>query len=519
MPTSLFLRSRKLSAALSIFLLTAFHLCLAEGTKPTSATIDIFYTGKRRGNLEPCGCRSRQAGGLQYEATLYDTLANTSTSLRLDAGEWTNLAVEQHPLDALKSRYILRALGLMHFDAVGVGAADAHLSPEFFRSLTEKHPQGLPPLLAANVFEKELTAPPAFPAWRIVRKTLADGTPLTVGLTAASDAAPSGPRLEPYQVPANPGEPSGAPPQPAPWAAAAVSSATQAAAYRIAPAREALAPVVAELRPKVDLLVVLFAGDMTAARELARALPEVDCIVAGVMPLAQRESSAREGRVSILAARGIFGREVGRARLERRGREGWRLAGTPESIAVGPEFSEKQGLAGLIAGFREETHALEVALPSPNALKIYAGVATCAKCHKVEYERWKKTRHAGALQTLMDKGQQFNPECLKCHVTGHQQSNGFYTLTHAPSLKMTNVQCEICHGPARDHAETQQKLADNVRNWLAPKVYQELLQHAEQVKPTVKIPESTCLKCHTMENDGEFVYGVKLMKVTCMAIR
>lgn len=143
------------------------------------------------------------------------------------------------------------------------------------------------------------------------------------------------------------------------------------------------------------------------------------------------------------------------------------------------------------------------------AAKIYGGAQSCAKCHEKEYASWKKTPHARALQTLIDKGQQFNPECLKCHVTGYRQANGFYTVKHGPSLKLAGVQCEICHAPAKDHADTQTKLADNVQNWMEAKAYQALVSHAKQVKPSSNADEPFCKKCHTPENDNNFNSGTK----------
>ena len=39
--------------------------------------LDILYTGKRRSNLEPCGCKRTEQSGLQYEASIYEQYATT----------------------------------------------------------------------------------------------------------------------------------------------------------------------------------------------------------------------------------------------------------------------------------------------------------------------------------------------------------------------------------------------------------------------------------------------------------
>lgn len=480
--------------------------------KSSSATLDLFFIGKRHSNLEPCGCRSNQTSGLQYEATIYDKLAPTSSSLRLDTGEWTNLLIEQSPLDAMKTRYLLRGMKMMGLDAVGVGASDTHLSPDYLKSMTEKYPQGLPNLVSANVMRRDAPGKPAFTPYLILKKRLADGKPVTIGITAATTPTLSTRRVEPGELPIlTAGAAAGTAVMVRPDTR--VTSISQPANYLIVPALDALQPVLAELRPKVDLLLVLYSGDFESARALTQGLAGVDCLVVDSHPVENGRYSIREGRTTILAVQNIFGREVARARMERTGSEGWELTKEPEYLSVGPAFAETKPLADLIGEFKKETQTLTVPLPPYNVEQIYAGAAVCARCHPQVAESWKQSRHSQALQTLVDKAQQFNLECLRCHVTGYRQANGFYAVSHAPSMKMAGVQCEVCHGPAKEHADLQTKLADNVKNWMEPAQYQVLVDHARKIKPQVKVPESTCLNCHTTENDGHFVYAVKVLTI------
>ena len=44
-----------------------------------------------------------------------------------------------------------------------------------------------------------------------------------------------------------------------------------------------------------------------------------------------------------------------------------------------------------------------------------------------------------------------NLDCVGCHVTGYDKPGGS-TVTHVEGL--TDIQCEICHGPASRHAES-----------------------------------------------------------------
>jgi hypothetical protein len=78
----------------------------------------------------------------------------------------------------------------------------------------------------------------------------------------------------------------------------------------------------------------------------------------------------------------------------------------------------------------------------------YVGTEACADCHSDAVDFWKKTVHAQAWQTLVDRGQQLDFECIGCHVTGWDKPGGS-NLAHNDKLR--DVQCETCHGPGSIH--------------------------------------------------------------------
>jgi hypothetical protein len=79
----------------------------------------------------------------------------------------------------------------------------------------------------------------------------------------------------------------------------------------------------------------------------------------------------------------------------------------------------------------------------------YVGVEVCAKCHAAARQVWDRTPHAGAYATLSSQYKEFNLDCVGCHVTGYEKPGGS-TVAHVD--KLTNVQCEVCHGPGSRHA-------------------------------------------------------------------
>lgn len=139
----------------------------------------------------------------------------------------------------------------------------------------------------------------------------------------------------------------------------------------------------------------------------------------------------------------------------------------------------------LAAGEANVKAAASTPVPPPAKGKAsYVGMEQCADCHDEAYELWKQTRHAGAWKTLVDRGQQFDYECIGCHVTGWGQPGGS-NLAHNESLR--DVQCETCHGPGSIHVAKggDERPFAIVRN------------------PDMKLCAS---QCHTKEHSDTFDY-------------
>jgi hypothetical protein len=126
------------------------------------------------------------------------------------------------------------------------------------------------------------------------------------------------------------------------------------------------------------------------------------------------------------------------------------------------------------------------------------GFAACAQCHQAQTAFWESTGHARAYQTLVRENQQFNLDCLPCHVTrgrssGKERKELRQGLLNLPqSLQV--VGCESCHGAARAHAG-----------------------NPKQVRPQRKADQGICLACHSKERSPGFDFTRYIMKVACPA--
>lgn len=117
----------------------------------------------------------------------------------------------------------------------------------------------------------------------------------------------------------------------------------------------------------------------------------------------------------------------------------------------------------------------------------YVGAQKCKGCHTGPkngnvYEKWQKNVHAKAFETLKAKGEEKNPKCLICHVTGF--NDGGYKVGDPNASKFEGVQCEACHG----------KGALYKKNSVMKDV-------GQAVNVGLLFPvEAVCIKCHNKKN-------------------
>jgi hypothetical protein len=83
----------------------------------------------------------------------------------------------------------------------------------------------------------------------------------------------------------------------------------------------------------------------------------------------------------------------------------------------------------------------------------YLGQAACGKCHTGLTDRLAVSRHYRAYETLLQRGEERNPDCLSCHTTGFGRYSGFDPAREVRTGKdLRGVQCEECHGPGTTHS-------------------------------------------------------------------
>lgn len=454
-------------------------LALARGeSRSTAPSLTIFFSSERQSQIEPCGCIQKQLGGVQFERALYDREPR-ETSLRVDAGGFSSRI--HHPEDAMRTRYALEAMtDELELDAINVAARDLLLGRTWFETLEEEVPGAKERLVSANIYgDAELTER-SFEAYRLVERELSDGTKVRTLITGIAAPDPTARRSRDEGLPG----------------------------YFLRPADEALRDVMATA-PEHDLALVLAYADPETVETVAEGAHTIDCVIRGA-GFAAMPGSDSEDAAPLLQHQGSEGKYLGKARAVREADGSWSVGEDVAWLEVSPELEPAPALVDLIESYKQNTQ--EMMIQQPRGLKqIYAGARSCASCHVSEYEQWKETRHAHALQTLVEKGMQYDSRCLKCHTVGFAQENGFYNVRE--SMPMANVQCESCHGPAAEHASLQYYLRAREGKAEETEAFQERKRRAAEVMPSRVVRAETCLKCHTPENDDHFVYEEKVRRV------
>jgi len=459
----------------------------AASLPPKTPTVRLYLVSSPAGALEPCGCVKDMLGGADHLAAFVKSQSQDApNSALLAAGPMffmnTSLASERQTQDSWKADALARSLAAAGLRAWAPGANDWAAGAETFSALSgaaQAIPLAAnlkgPGLEAARVFEvggtklgvagvslpldrgtlpSGLSALETLSELKKAKATLdSQGARLRILLTAMprGDALRLLDQVPGFQVlvvgkPFDQGERNDRPTPPEVVGSTLVVEAPNHL--------QALA--VVDLFVQDDKFEFADGSNTAAAAEgesLKARIAELDARVSA-------GSGQGKGTDADLAAR--------RADLERLKAEQKTLA-MPRVLPKGSFFQYRlvevlEGLGSertvqsLMDGYyrRVNDHNHEVfkdklPLPAPAGQSHYVGVEVCSTCHKSEREFWNLTQHSGAYATLSSAHKEFNLDCVSCHVTGYDKPGGS-TVVHVE--KLTDVQCEVCHGPGSRHVDT-----------------------------------------------------------------
>lgn len=450
--------------------------------------LSLVLTGEQDGYLEPCGCAglTNQKGGLKRRQTFLNQLMQRGWNpVPLDAGGQIR---RYGPQAQIKYRRSLESLIDLGYRGIGFGTNDLRMD---LLGVIINLDESTNPLTSANIgiFEFDETFSRR---WR----TVTEGG-IKVGFTSVLG----------------------------PTAMQSVGSSDD---VTITDPVEALTRVTAELeQEKCDQLVLLVYGDAAEATELSRQFPQYQWVVAGVgadEPPHQSKAITTEAGEKVGAQlvevghKGMYAVVIGIYADGSRPRY--------QKVPLDHRFEDSEPMQQMMKEYQEELRTLGLdtlgAKPqlhpsTPKTGGKFVGSAVCNDCHDTAYEKWSKTPHAHATQTLvdLDPPRHFDPECLSCHVTGwnaqkyYPYTSGYKGLEATPHLTANG--CENCHGPGGKHAAaemgdiaaTEAELA-SLRDAMRLEIQPNEGNKEGQVLNSSTKAVNICLQCHDLDNSPDF---------------
>lgn len=267
---------------------------------------------------------------------------------------------------------------------------------------------------------------------------------------------------------------------------------TKGEAGAVSPIRERLGAVLEKLSENADVIIYLaHVRDEETARSLTAAAPvKVKAVIAGHVTPATPRLEEIDGKWLTFAR--PWNRYVGVLKLTLDNHKNV-VTAENEYVPMVKNLAEDGEAAVIIGEYRAKLRELVFAkgllrrpVQEPPGDVPYAGSAACGTCHGRETDSWKRTAHARAYDTLVAAGREFDPACVRCHVTGYGIRGGFASPADTPDR--LGVGCEECHGPGTVHKD-------------APNA------------ALIGVTQGTCRRCHESGRSPSFDYETYLEKI------
>lgn len=459
----------------------------------------VVHSGNRAGEIEPCGCKVHQTGGLNRLAHWMEMGRKKGALAFLDSGDTFFSSQAPPPLRAEfeKKRAIVLAESFkeMGLTAMAPGDRDLAFGVEFLREL-----QAIAgtQILSANLTDK--SGKLLFPAYQLFEW---DGVKVgVVGISAAEAFA----NLEGIET-----KPT------------------------LSSLREAIEKVKKE---GAQANVILSHSGLAMDREIQKIDPEA--LVLGAHSLDSIVENQEKASGAIFQEE-HEGKQIGVAIFEK-GK--WTKK---ELVDLTTDLDKKNNIRKRMDAFREQIASeteKKVPLKKSAEKPFVAHPHLCKTCHEEQYTFWENTKHASAILVLYAKKMHKSPECIGCHSLGFREGNGFGRFTESISTKKVKegfAETLLKEVFAGDSVEPLDSRTDEARFKKLHQKYAERLHFYEEKKEIsknylgvqcehchgnrnghpgnlgkvrVKVSEESCKKCHRPPNAPGFESSM-IQKVAC----
>lgn len=367
-----------------------------------SHDITLIYTGNLDGELEPCGCsEGGDKGGLKRRANVLDKLRKEDPGLYLISSG--GLLLSEVAQDKLKSKYILKGMEALDYDAIGVQWRDLSFGVDMLKNTKL-------PFIMSNHNGQDFFG-----------KSIINNKHAKLAFFSWLD-----PSRNPQKKMHNP----------------IVNNNIESLAKKLQTAKS---------RNQLTILSTTLPLKL-AQRKLP--LDNVDILLIK----AKYEEFGEPQKINnlLVLQPGSRGMRMGKLNLTV-SNKGELLKWKHKVIALPKEVGDAPRMAEWYDNYNAEVKAeyekrTAIRKKLESGESPFAGETVCKNCHSKEHKKWSGTRHAEAFYALQDVNKSFDPDCIRCHTVGFETPGGFIDPTITENLM--HVQCENCHGAAKAHAQS-----------------------------------------------------------------
>lgn len=396
-------------------------------------TLRFLFTGNTKGFLEHCGCKVNQNGGVARRATVIERVRSQFPDvLLLDTGNFTAYTKSHYRLTPLMKgefKLYLDAMEAMDYDLAAVSFYELFYGEDLF---LEQISSRKFPVVCANV--------------------LKDGKPISRPHVSIQAGKYRIGFLGIFEFPLSQGD------------RRELTFEERTSGLVFLDPVATIRKYLPALRRDNDLVVLIGAISPQLIQEEIVQFEGVDMIIStekhlnhlvespNGMKLILNDLSGVKGEMLVIYdINSLYAIDLVEITVDQDGIvQGWVTKKT-----LGEDVEDQEMVRSLIDNFYTETVAMAADVkPLMQWHKYFqesdfVGADACKTCHPSQHEQWKTTEHATAFNTLLDAKRQYQPDCVKCHVTGagHQSGYQFGNVRHP----LINVQCEMCHGPGSQH--------------------------------------------------------------------
>jgi len=424
---------------------------------------DILLTYDSGNKIETCGCSPMQLGGVAPRVKLISEFQKRGAFLTLDAG---GVGDGADSFNRLKLQVMLAAMHEARYDGCNIGLSEMQLPPADLVSLFREH--GVP-LYSANLLASN-------PAERLTGSEdfyyLSGNVEEIINLPAESLAEGLAPLAPAGFVTEVLGR----------RTAVIFLQLTQltteveaAEGYVLLDPSEAVELCTSQVDPAPEMWLLVAEGYSDEIRKFLAGHPELQIVLTG-----DKHVREKENEPVLLDNGGIwfntffFGKYLGYLSLaERRGRLRYFAVNIPILSTYAPDekvykLIKEDFHARLKGVFRQQSFEYKAANIIPPE--------DCKDCHPQAYEVFANSAHAHSLRTLKAKSQEYNLDCLSCHIIYDYTQDLMYPM-----------QCISCHQEITPiHGFNRQA------------------GQPEELEPTAQATYEFCAQCHTPEQSTQF---------------